>query len=162
METFFPSHFSRLSKAGSHVRRKRRCKQNEIHMVLKLNDNKTQFVLIGSRQQLNKVRLDHITIGNASIYVVTSVRSLRAHFDSNPGIIDHINAICKSCFYHLHNIWCIRKFLSLDSAKALVKSVNMAQIDYCNSLLVGVPNVHLSKLQRLQNVGVRMVTLSPI
>ena len=76
-------------------------------------------------------------------------------------MINHINVICKSCFYHLHNIWRIRTFLSLDSTKALVQSAIMARIDYSNSLLVGVQSVYLSQLQRLQNAAGRMVMLSP-
>ena len=52
--------------------------------------------------QLNNVRLDHITIGNASFTVVTSVRNLGAYFDSNLSMINqmqHANHV----FYHLHN-----------------------------------------------------------
>ena len=71
---------------------------------LKLNKDKAEFLFIGSRQQFNKVRVDHITIGNAGISIVTFVRNLRAYFDSKLGMINHINAICKSRFYHLHNI----------------------------------------------------------
>ena len=34
---------------------------------LKLNDDKTEIMLIGTRQQLNKVNLDTLTVGDASV-----------------------------------------------------------------------------------------------
>ena len=37
----------------------------------------------------------------------------------------------------------------------------MARIYYCNGLLYGVPTVHLSKLQRLQNSAARLITHTP-
>ena len=85
-----------------------------------------------------------------SISVVTSVRNLRAYFDLNLNMTRHINAICQSGFYHLHNIRRIRKFLSLDNTKASVQAVVVSRIYYCNSLLVGVQTTHLSELQRLR------------
>ena len=37
----------------------------------------------------------------------------------------------------------------------------MARIDYCNGLLYGVPTVHLSKIQRIQNSAARLITYTP-
>ena len=34
----------------------------------------------------------------------------------------------------------------------------MSRIDYCNSLLIGVPAVQLNKVQRLQNAAARLVS----
>jgi len=73
----------------------------------------------------------------------------------------HINKICQSVYYHLHNIRQIRKYLTQNSAKLLVKAVIMARIDYCNGLLYNVPAAHLSKLQGLQNTAARLVTYTP-
>ena len=47
------------------------------------------------------------------------------------------------------------------STKRLVQGVIMARIYYCNGLLYGVPAVHLSKLQRLQNSAARLITHTP-
>ena len=60
--------------------------------------------------------------------------------------------------YHLHNIGRIRKYLSYDDRKSIVQAVIMSRIDYCNSLMVGVPAVQLSKLQRLENAAARLVS----
>ena len=48
--------------------------------------------------------------------------------------------------------------MSYDDRKSIVQAVIMSRIDYCNSLLVGVPAVQLSKLQRLQNAASRFVS----
>ena len=70
----------------------------------------------------------------------------------------HINKTCQSVIYHLHNIGRIRKYLSYDDSESIVQAVIMSRIDYCNSLLVGVPAVQLSKLQRLQNAAACLVS----
>ena len=92
----------------------------------------------------------------------TAVRNLGAWFDCNLCMSTHINKICQSVYYHLHNIRQMRKYLTQNSANLFVQAVIMARIDYCNGLLYNVPAAHLSKLQRLQNTAaVRLVTYTP-
>lgn len=88
----------------------------------------------------------------------TAVRNLGAWFDCSLSMSTHINKICQSVYYHLHNIRQIRKCLTYDSNKLLVQAVIMTRIDYCNGLLYRVPPVHSSKLQRLQNITARLIT----
>ena len=38
-----------------------------------LNDNKTEFIIIGTRQQLAKVNIANLCVGNANIALVTPV-----------------------------------------------------------------------------------------
>ena len=61
-------------------------------------------------------------------------------------------------FSHLHNIRRIRKYLLQESARALVHALIMGGINYYNSLLFGLPSVHLLKLQRLQNAAARLLS----
>ena len=48
---------------------------------LKLNESKTEFIIFGMRQQLNKVGTIYIKIGEDTVQNVTSVRNLGLHFD---------------------------------------------------------------------------------
>ena len=48
---------------------------------LKLNESKTEFIIFGTRQQLNKVGTVNIRIGDDVIQNVASVRNLGLHFD---------------------------------------------------------------------------------
>lgn len=93
--------------------------------------------------------------------MTTAMRNLGAWFDCNLNVSTHINKICQSVYYHLHNIRQIRKFLTFGSTKLLVQAVIMARIDYCNGLLWRIPEVHLSKLQRPQNTAARLITHAP-
>ena len=43
---------------------------------LKLNDDKTEFKLIGTKQQLFKVNIDCLTIGSIDVAPVTVARNL--------------------------------------------------------------------------------------
>jgi len=124
---------------------------------LKLNSYET-----GTKPQLNKIKFDHIKVGHVDISVeTTAVLNLGAWFDCNLCMSTHINKICQSVYYHLHNIRQIRKCITQDSAKLLVQAVIMARIDSCNGLLYNVPAAHLYKLQRLQNTAARLVTYTP-
>ena len=53
---------------------------------LMINDDKTEFLLIGTRQQLNKINPCYITVGDININPVSSVRNLGSWFDTGlPG-----------------------------------------------------------------------------
>ena len=52
---------------------------------------------------------------------------------------------------HLHNIQLITKYLYNNTAQTLLHGLVMGRVDYCNSLLFGLPAVRLGKLQRVQN-----------
>ena len=38
----------------------------------------------------------------------------------------------------------------------------MSHLDYCNSVLVGLPDVDISKMQHIQNIAARMVVLNDV
>ena len=92
---------------------------------------------------------------------VTVARNLGTWFDSNLNLQEQIHKTCKSGFFHLYNIRRIRKYLSQESARTLVHAFIIGRIDYCNSLLFGLPSTHLLKLQRLQNAAIRLISNVP-
>ena len=47
----------------------------------------------------------------------------------------------------------IRKYLSRPVTESLVHAFITSRVDYCNSLLYGLPNSHVMKLQRIQNAA---------
>ena len=65
--------------------------------------------------------------------------------------------MCKSAFFHLYNIRRIKNYLSRENLLTLVHAFITSRLDYCNSLLYGVPKEQISKLQRVQNAAARLV-----
>ena len=117
---------------------------------LKLNDDKTEFMIIGTRAQLDKVNVSEIVVGQTKVLALKTARNLGAWFDAKLTMSVHMNKTCQSVIYHLHNIRRFSKYLSFDDRKSIVQPVIMSCVDYCRSLLVGVvgvPAVQLNKLQ---------------
>ena len=60
-------------------------------------------------------------------------------------------------FYQLRRIGKIRSFLSTDAANKLAVSLTLSRIDYRNSVLAGISDNKLNKLQRIQNHAAQLI-----
>ncbi len=126
---------------------------------LKLNDSKTEFLTLGSRQQLEKVNNDIcINIGNDHIGRTHQARNLGVIFNSSMSMENHVKSLSKSCHFHLYNIGKIRYLLDDQTTKLLTQTLVISRLDYCNSLLFNVSSKFLNYLQRIQNTAARIVT----
>ena len=101
---------------------------------LMLNDDKTEFLLLGTKQQLAKVDINSITVGGSVVNTKPVVRNLGSWFDSQLSMSTHISKLCSSAFFHLHNISRIRKFLRPVETKSLMHAFVTSRADYRNSL----------------------------
>ena len=118
--------------------------------MLMLNDNKTEFLIIGSRQQLEKVNVDSV------IKSSSSVRILGAWFDSHMSMDAHVGKVCSKAFFGLYKIRQIRTFLSQDATKTLVHAFVTFHLDYCHPLPYGISKYQLRRLQRVLNAAARV------
>ena len=128
---------------------------------LMLNDDKTEFLIIGSRKQLSKVSIQSINVGQAEVSSVVSARNLGTCFDTHLDMGTHITKTCSSAFYYLYNIRHIRKYLSRESTEKLVHAFISSRLDYWNSLLYGIPEYQTRKLQRVINASARLIYRAP-
>ncbi len=128
---------------------------------LKMNDAKTEFIIIGSRHQLDKIEFDSIQVGNATVKAVESVRDLGAYLDSTMSMGTHIDNKCAAAFRQIYSLKRIRKFLSREATETLIHAFIFSHLDYCNGLLYGLPEYQTAKLQRIQNMAARLVFKLP-
>ena len=123
---------------------------------LKINDSKTEFLILGSKHQLEKVTVQGVKVGEKTIAPVKSVRNLGVIFDENLAMDKHISKVCSTAYFHLHNIKSIRKYLTQEAICTIIHAFIGSQIDYCNSLMSGLPSGLISKIQRVQNTAARV------
>ena len=129
---------------------------------LKLNPDKTEFLLIENERQRSKyLSMFIIELLGVTTNPAESARNLGVIFDTNFTFRSHISVVCNSCFYHMRDLRRIRPHLDLDSAKLLTTALVSSRLDYCNSLLYGIADIDLTRLQRVQNQLARLMTKSP-
>ena len=126
---------------------------------LNLNKDKTELLVISS---LHRARppLSHIHVCNERVLASPRARNIGVLFDESLSMVPQVTAMCKSAFYHLRKIRLIRKHLTFEG-QVLVQALVTSKLDYCNSLLYGLPKNVIKQLQRVQNAAAPVVTLSP-
>ena len=78
----------------------------------------TEFLLIGMKQQLAKVNVDHVKVGNADTVPHSPVKTLGVWLDSNLFMVEHITKASSAAFFHLYYIRRIRKYLSRENTES--------------------------------------------
>jgi len=128
-----------------------------IRNKLKINDDKTDFLIITSPRA--KVTDDfQLSIGQANIVPSNSCKSLGVMLDGQFSMDTQIGHLCRSIHFHIRNIGAIRSLLTRSATEQLVHSLVTSRLDYCNSLLYGIPGYQKDRLQRMQNIAARIVT----
>ena len=105
----------------------------------KLNDEKTEFLLFGSRQQLSKVSLPFITIGDSQITPSSQARNLGVIFDATMTLKPYISNIVRVSSFHIRNISRIRKYLNQSAAEQIIHAFVTSRLDNGNALFVWSP-----------------------
>ena len=127
---------------------------------LKLNDEKTEVILCGSETSRQKVSLDSIQVGSSQIEISTVVRDLGLLVDSNLTMVPHVSSVVKSCYFHLRTLGQLRPQLNRKTANAVAVSLIQSRLDFCNGCLLGLPQLQVQRLQKVQNTAARIVTKS--
>ncbi len=127
---------------------------------LSVNPSKTEYLLIGTPQQRTKIANSSIYFQNLALTPTPKAKNLGVMFDENLDFKSHISSVCRSSFFQIRQIRQIRSSLDKNSSIILANSIVHSKLDYCNSLLYGLPSSSLMRLQRVQNTLARVVCRS--
>ena len=128
---------------------------------LKLNPHKTYLIIIGTKQQRNRV-ISHFPVKllGSNTFPSDTVHNLGVVLDSDFNFHQPISQVCKSCFYHIHDDLCrIQRYIA--TAKTISTALISSCLDYCNSLLNNTAKRDLAKLQQIQNCLAHLVLRAP-
>ena len=123
----------------------------------KLNAEKTEVLPIVSTSCLSLVGRDSTDIGGKRIPFKSSVRNLGVHLDQTLSMQQHISSICHAAYLELRRIASVWPYLTQSATAQLISSAITSRLDYCNSILAGLPLKQISCLQRVQNNAAKLV-----
>ena len=130
--------------------------------LLSLNPSKTEFLIFGNSIQLSKLTNPALHIDTDTVIQPTATaRNLGFLFDNHLSFHNQISSVCRSCNWHIHDLWRIRSTLDLNTTKTIATSIVHSKLDYCNSLYLNLPAYQLARLQCVQNSLARVVCKVP-
>ena len=114
----------------------------------------------GAHQHVACTRLTIIAdvrIGSTAMNPVSTVRDLRIMLDAGVTMSAHISAVVKARFAALQQIRSVRHLIPRHALLTLIQALVVSKVDYCNSVLAGVSDTQLRRLQFVLNAAVRLV-----
>jgi len=122
---------------------------------LQLNASKTEVMWLGSNQQLQRFDIPNVDILSTTIEVTDTARDLGVVIDSQLTLSAHVEALTRSCYHQLCQLSSIIWSLSTEGTRTLVQAFISCR---CKSLLYGISDGLLRRLQSVQNAAARLVT----
>uniref|UniRef100_A0A673ZSF1 Reverse transcriptase domain-containing protein n=1 Tax=Salmo trutta TaxID=8032 RepID=A0A673ZSF1_SALTR len=122
---------------------------------LKLNLGKTELLFLpGKDCPFHDLA---ITVDNSLVSSPQSAKNLGVILDNTLSFSTNIKAVTRSCRFMLYNIRRVRPCLTQEATQVLIQALVISRLDYCNSLLAGLPACAIKPLQLIQNAAVRLV-----
>ena len=127
---------------------------------LKLNDSKTEFLVISQRgsKVVKLSNVESVVIGSDMIEASASAKNIGAVIDSHLTMEQQVSNVCRNCYIGLRQVSEIRPYITKDAAATLVNALVTSKLDCLNSLLYGLPEYQLRRLQLVQNNAARVVS----
>lgn len=125
---------------------------------LALNPHKSKFLIIGNRQQREKVLQfsPKVLINGLEIPKVEKARNLGLVMDDDLRFEDHISEKVRNAFYKIKVLYGLRKHLTVEVRETLVELLVLSPFQYCSAVYGPRLWVKTEKvIQRVQNACAR-------
>ena len=121
---------------------------------------KTKSMVFATKHRLKKLAVQDLAMNNQPLGMVTSYKYLGLTLESCMGFEHHMKNLFKIIG---HKVWLLsklRRYVNLKSAEIIFKTMILPYFDYADIFYEATTVQNLSKLQRLQNGALRIVTQS--
>ena len=88
-----------------------------------------------------------MNINDTCVKFSPSVRNLGVTLDRTLSRHQHVMNVCRVAYLELRRINSIRNLLCIDAVKILVCLLVLSRLDYCNSLLIDLPQYLIKRLE---------------
>ena len=131
--------------------------------ILKLNDNKTELMLVTFKRTNHLHNLPtSISIDNVQFPFKQTASNFGFTLDCPVTMNAHVSNIARTCYFEPCQFASICRSLTSTATATLVFAFVLSKIVYCNSLLFGSTHDVTSHLQRIQNYEVRVILCLPM
>ena len=122
-----------------------------------MNLEKTEFILFGSSKLLPYCTKDNINVCGDQVSKFDKTELLGIWLDSNLNFRCHINMKCRTAILNIQKLKHIINVLTPEAARLIVHGMVTSHLDYANALYYGLPEFSIKKLQRVQNMAVKVI-----
>ena len=125
---------------------------------LKVNAEKTQLILTGSRQNIKRLPPVNISFMGATVAGSPTVRNLGIVFDQSLTFSAHIDDVVRRCTGTLCGLAHSRHCLPQSCMVRLVEGLVVSLVRYCITVYGSANKTQLSRLQRILNFCARVIS----
>ena len=125
--------------------------------ALKVNANKTQLAVFGSRQNLRSLPDLKVTFCDVALQPRAEVKNLGVVFDSTLSWESHVSELSRQCTGVLIGLSHCRHYLPDGVIKVLVSALVLTRIRYCLAVYGNGTLKNFDRLQRVLNFAVRVI-----
>ena len=125
---------------------------------LKINAAKTQLIVLGSRQNVQRLPAVSINFMGATVVGSPTVRNLGVVFDQKMTFTAHIDDVVRRCTGTLCGLSHSRHCLPQPTVIKLVEGLVISLIRYCVTVYGATTKTQLCRLQRVLNFGARVIS----
>jgi len=122
---------------------------------LQIHHAKSEVLWCSSTRRQHQIPGRAVRIGSTAVQPVSAVRDLGIMLDAEVTMSKHVFALVKASFTELRRIRSVRRSIPLRAL--LTDSLVVSKVDYCNSVLAGVSDTLLRRLQSVLNAAARLV-----
>ena len=122
------------------------------------NAEKTQLIVLGTRQNLRQLPPIAVEFMGAEITAATKVKNLGVTFDQRLSFSDHITEVVSRGTGILSSLSHCKHSLPRNTVITLVQALAVSVVRYCISVYGGCGVTQLARVQRLLNFAARVIS----